>query len=71
MNIQQYGHDYYGQSNYIQELEFDRQKMSYNSNLEMDEFSQQYGHDDFIEDNQYDQSNYVQEFEFDSHEMSL
>ena len=44
--------------------------MSYNSNLERDEFPQQYGNDYFIEDIQYGPSNYVQEFEFDSHKMS-
>ena len=34
---QQYGHEYYSQSNYNQELEFDRHRMSYNSNLELDD----------------------------------
>ena len=34
---QKYGHEYYGQSNYNQELEFDRHRMSYNSNLELDD----------------------------------
>jgi hypothetical protein len=42
---QQYGHDYYGQSNYDQKLEFDRHKMLYDSNLERDEYPQQYSHD--------------------------
>ena len=32
---QQYGHEYYGQSNYNQEL--DRHRMSYDSNLELDD----------------------------------
>ena len=32
---EQYDHEYYGQSNYNQELEFDRQ--SYDSNLELDD----------------------------------
>ena len=35
---QQYGHDYYGQSNYNKKLEFDRHRMSYDSNLERDEY---------------------------------
>ena len=39
---QQYDHDYYGQSNYNQELEIDRHKMSYDSNLERNEYPQQY-----------------------------
>ena len=38
---QQYGHNYYGQSNYDQELEFDRHRMLYDSNLERDEYPQQ------------------------------
>jgi hypothetical protein len=42
---QQYGHDYYGQSNSDQELEFDRHRMLYDSNLERDEYPQQYSHD--------------------------
>jgi hypothetical protein len=39
------GHDYYGQSNYDQELEFDRHRMLYDSNLERDEYPQQYSRD--------------------------
>ena len=42
---QQYGHEYYGQSNYNQELEFDGHRMSYDSNLERDEYPQQYDHE--------------------------
>jgi hypothetical protein len=34
---QQYDHDYYGQSNYNQELEIDRHEMFYDSNLELDD----------------------------------
>jgi hypothetical protein len=60
---QQYDHEYYGQSNYNQELEFDRYRMSYDSNLEIDEYPQEYGHD------YYSQSNYNQELEIDRHEM--
>jgi hypothetical protein len=61
---QQYSHKYYGQSNYNQELEFDRHRVSYDSNLEMDKYPQQYGH------KYYGQSNYNQELEFDRHRMS-
>ena len=56
---QQYGHEYYGQSNYNQEL--DRHRMSYDSNLERGEYPQQYGHE------YYGQSNYNQEL--DRHSM--
>ena len=35
---QQYDHEYYGQSNYNQELEFDRHRISYDSNLERDAY---------------------------------
>ena len=35
--LQQYDHGYYGQFNYNQELEFDRHRMSYDSNLELDD----------------------------------
>jgi hypothetical protein len=61
--LQQYGRDcsiennQYGQWNYNQELEFDRHRMSYDSNLE------QYDHE------YYGQSNYNQELEFDRHRM--
>ena len=34
---QQYDHDYYGQSNYNQELEIDRHEMFYDTNLELDD----------------------------------
>jgi hypothetical protein len=34
---QQYDHDYYGQSNYNQELEINRHEMFYDSNLELDD----------------------------------
>jgi hypothetical protein len=43
-----------GQFNYNQEFEFDRHRMSYDSNLERDEYPQQYDHE------YYGQSNYNQ-----------
>ena len=46
---QQYDHEYYGQSNYNQEL--DRHRMSYDSNLERDEYPQQYGHEYYGQSN--------------------
>ena len=67
---QQYGRDcflennQYGRWNYNQELEFDRHRMSYDSNLERNEYSQQYDHE------YCGQFNYNQELEFDRHRIS-